>query len=97
MIARIISGFLVLFLGGPFLLSTVCAQTVKVGITSKTLFFMPYYVGQKKGFYAIENIRIEPVLIGRSDVQLAALLAGEIQFGSLNADATIVINEKEGT
>ena len=96
MIARIISGFLVLFLGGLFLLSTVCAQTVKVGITSKTLFFMPYYVGQKKGFYAAENIRIEPVLIGRSDVQLAALLAGEIQFGSLNADATIVINEKGG-
>ena len=96
MIARIISGFLVLFLGGLFLLSTVCSQTVKVGITSKTLFFMPYYVGQKKGFYAAENIRIEPVLIGRSDVQLAALLAGEIQFGSLNADATIVINEKGG-
>jgi fluoride ion exporter CrcB/FEX len=50
MIARIISGFLVLFLGGLSLLSTVCAQTVKVGITSKTLFFMPYYVGQKKVF-----------------------------------------------
>lgn len=79
MIARIISGFLVLFFGGLVLVPTICAQTVKVGITSKTLFFMPYYVGQKKGFYAAENIRIEPVLIGRSDVQLAALLAGELQ------------------
>ena len=96
MIARIISGFLVLFFGGLVLVPTNCAQTVKVGITSKTLFFMPYYVGQKKGFYAAENIRIEPVLIGRSDVQLAALLAGELQIGSLNADATIVINEKGG-
>ncbi len=96
MIVRIISGFLLLFFGGLFLLPTVCAQTVKVGITSKTLFFMPYYLGQKKGFYATENIRIEPVLIGRSDVQLAALLAGELQIGSLNADATIVINEKGG-
>ena len=38
MIARIISGLLVLFFGGLFLLPTVCAQTVKVGITSKTLF-----------------------------------------------------------
>ena len=96
MVGRIISGFLLLFFGGLGLVQGVCAQTVKVGITSKTLFFMPYYVGQKKGFYAAENIKIEPVMIGRSDVQLAALLAGEIQFGSLNADATIVINEKGG-
>jgi ABC-type nitrate/sulfonate/bicarbonate transport system substrate-binding protein len=96
MVARMISGFLVLFFGGLVLVPAVCAQTVKVGITSKTLFFLPYYVGQKKGFYATENIRIEPVLIGRSDVQLAALLAGELQIGSLNADATIVINEKGG-
>ncbi|HEV8343947.1 MAG TPA: ABC transporter substrate-binding protein [Candidatus Binatia bacterium] len=71
-------------------------QTVKLGITSKTLFFIPYYVGQKKGFYAAENIKLEPILIGRSDVQLQALLAGEIHIGSLNADATIVINEKGG-
>ena len=96
MVARMISGFLMLFFAGLALVQGVRAQTLKVGITSKTLFFMPYYVGQKKAFYAAENIRIEPVLIGRSDVQLAALLAGEIQFGSLNADATIVINEKGG-
>src|SRR5215470_19498658 len=76
--------------------SNATAQTLKVGITSKTLFFMPYYIGQKKGIYAAENIKIEPILIGRSDVQLAALLAGELHFGSLNADATIVINEKGG-
>jgi len=74
----------------------LAAQNLKVGITSKTLFFMPYYVGQKKGFYEAEKLKIDPVLIGRSDVQLAALLAGELQFGSLNADATIVINEKGG-
>jgi NitT/TauT family transport system substrate-binding protein len=96
MIARMISGFLMFFFGGLVTVPIGFAQTVKVGITSKTLFFMPYYVGQKKGFYAAENIRIEPVLIGRSDVQLAALLAGELQIGSLNADATIVINEKGG-
>ena len=48
MIARIISGFLVLFLGGLFLLSSVCAQTVKVGITSKTLFFMLTTSGKRK-------------------------------------------------
>jgi ABC-type nitrate/sulfonate/bicarbonate transport system substrate-binding protein len=77
-----------------FLLPFALAQPYKVGITSKTLFFMPYYVAHKKGFYAAENLRVELILIGRSDVQLQALLAGELHFGSLNADGTIVVNEK---
>jgi len=96
MIARIIGLIVLSFSGSWFFVPLISAQTLKVGITSKTLFFMPYYVGQKKGFYAAENLKVEPVLIGRSDVQLAALLAGELQIGSLNADATIVINEKGG-
>ena len=96
MIARIIGLIVLFFSGSLFFVPLISAQTLKVGITSKTLFFMPYYVGQKKGFYAAENLKVEPVLIGRSDVQLAALLAGELQIGSLNADATIVINEKGG-
>jgi ABC-type nitrate/sulfonate/bicarbonate transport system substrate-binding protein len=96
MIALIVSSILLFFSICLFFLPTVSAQTVKVGVTSKTLFFMPYYVGLKKGFYAAENLKVEPVLIGRSDVQLQALLAGELQIGSMNADATIVINEKGG-
>jgi len=96
MIARIIGLIVLFFSDSWFFVPLISAQTLKVGITSKTLFFMPYYVGQKKGFYAAENLKVEPVLIGRSDVQLAALLAGELQIGSLNADATIVINEKGG-
>jgi NitT/TauT family transport system substrate-binding protein len=96
MIARIIGLIVLFFSGSWFFVPLISAQTLKVGITSKTLFFMPYYIGQKKGFYAAENLKVEPVLIGRSDVQLAALLAGELQIGSLNADATIVINEKGG-
>ena len=96
MIVGIISAIVLCFSAVFLLAPLVAAQTLKVGITSKTLFFMPYYVGQKKGFYTAENLKVEPVLIGRSDVQLAALMAGELQFGSLNADATIVINEKGG-
>ena len=96
MIARIIGLIVLFFSGSWFFVPLISAQTLKVGITSKTLFFMPYYIGQKKGFYAAENLKVEPVLIGRSDVQLAGLLAGELQIGSLNADATIVINEKGG-
>ncbi len=69
-------------------------QTFKVGMTSKTLFYLPFYVGQKRGFYNQENLRVELILIGRSDVQLQALLSGEINFGTLNADGVIAINEK---
>jgi len=72
------------------------AQALKVGMTSKTLFYLPFYVGQKRGFYNAENLKVELVLIGRSDVQLQALLAGEINFGSLNSDAVILVNEKGG-
>jgi len=77
------------------LLSLPCAaQSLKVGMTSKTLFYLPFYVGLKKGFYNSESLKVELILIGRSDVQLQALLSGEINFGTLNADGVIAINEK---
>lgn len=72
------------------------AQPLKVGMTSKTLFYLPFYVGQKKGFYSAENLKVELILIGRSDVQLQALIAGEIHFGALNSDGVILVNEKGG-
>ncbi len=78
-----------------FLLSLPCAaQSLKVGMTSKTLFYLPFYVGLKRGFYAAENLKVELILIGRSDVQLQALLSGEIHFATLNSDGVIVVNEK---
>ena len=70
------------------------AQSLKVGMTSKTLFYLPFYAGQKKNFYSAENLKVELILIGRSDVQLQALLTGEINFGTLNSDGVIAINEK---
>jgi NitT/TauT family transport system substrate-binding protein len=70
------------------------AQLLKVGMTSKTIFYLPFYVGQKRGFYDGENLKVELILIGRSDVQLQALLTGEINFGTLNADGVIAVNEK---
>jgi len=55
---------------------------------------LPFYVGEKKGFYKAENLNVELILIGRSDVQLQALLTGEIHFATLNADGVILVNEK---
>jgi NitT/TauT family transport system substrate-binding protein len=92
-----ILGSVLLFLCASYLFTpAVKGQSLKVGMTSKTLFYLPFYAAQKKGFFTAENLKVELVLIGRSDVQLQALLANEIHFGSLNADATIVINEKGG-
>jgi NitT/TauT family transport system substrate-binding protein len=70
------------------------AQSLKVGMTSKTLFYLPFYAAQKKGFYTAENLNVELILIGRSDVQLQALLTGEIHFATLNSDGVIMVNEK---
>jgi NitT/TauT family transport system substrate-binding protein len=70
------------------------AQSIKVGMTSKTLFYLPFYVAQKKNFYNAENLKVELILIGRSDVQLQALIVGEIHFGTLNSDGVIAVNEK---
>jgi NitT/TauT family transport system substrate-binding protein len=76
--------------------TAVTAQSLKVGMTSKTIFYLPFYVGLKKGFYSAENLKVEMIFIGRSDVQLQALIAGEIQFGALNSDGVILVNEKGG-
>jgi ABC-type nitrate/sulfonate/bicarbonate transport system substrate-binding protein len=70
------------------------AQSLKVGMTSKTLFCLPFYAAQKRALYAAEGLKVELILIGRSDVQLQALIAGEINFGTLNADGVILVNEK---
>jgi len=92
-----ILGLLLIFLAS-FVPSmpAVTAQTLKVGMTSKTLFYLPFYAAQRKGFYAAENLKVELILIGRSDVQLQALIAGEIQFATLNADGVILVNERGG-
>lgn len=76
--------------------SRVRAQTLKAGITSKTLFYLPFYVGQKKGFYNAEGLQVELILIGRSDVQLQAMVAGELHFANFNPDGIIIFNEKGG-
>ena len=37
------------------------AQSFKIGMTSKTLFYLPFYVAQKRGFYSQENVKVELV------------------------------------
>ena len=88
--------FAILLLSLLYLAPDMRAQTLKVGMTSKTLFYLPFYAAQRNGFYSAENLKTELILIGRTDVQLQALIAGEIDFGTLNADGVILVNERGG-
>lgn len=72
------------------------AQTLRAGYTSLAIFYLPFFVAQKKNFYSAEGIQVELINIGRSDVQLQALIAGELQFANFNPDGIIVFDEKGG-
>jgi ABC-type nitrate/sulfonate/bicarbonate transport system substrate-binding protein len=54
-----------LFMGGR-----ADAETLKAGYVSKDLNYLPFFIAQKKGFYAKEGIQVDLVSIGRADVQL---------------------------
>ena len=93
---KIAAAFLIFVASLSFASVKAAAQLVKAGITSKTLFYLPFYVAQKKGLYSAEGLRVELILIGRSDVQLQAMVAGELHFANFNPDGIILFNEKGG-
>jgi NitT/TauT family transport system substrate-binding protein len=70
------------------------AQALKAGYISKDLNYLPFFIAQKKGFHAKEGIAVDLVSIGRPDIQLQALVAGELHFGNFNADNLIIWNER---
>ena len=69
-------------------------ETLKAGYISKDLNYLPFFIAQKKGFYAKEGIPVDLVSIGRSDIQLQALVAGELHFANINADNVIIWDER---
>ena len=70
------------------------AETLKAGYVSKDFNYLPFFLAQKKGFYAKEGIQVDLVSIGRADVQLQALVAGELHFANINADNIIIWDER---
>src|SRR5262249_46160460 len=72
----------------------VNAQRVTAGYVTKDLNYLAFFIGLKKGLYAREGIQVDLVSIGRADVQLQALVAGELNFANINADNIIVWNER---
>jgi ABC-type nitrate/sulfonate/bicarbonate transport system substrate-binding protein len=72
------------------------AETVRAGYTSRDLNYLPFFVAQKRGFAAREGLQVDLVSIGRSDVQLQALVTGDLHFANINADGIIIWNERSG-
>jgi len=72
------------------------AETVRAGYTSRDLNYLPFFIAQKRGFHAKEGLQTELVSIGRSDVQLQALVTGDLHFANINADGIIAWNERSG-
>src|SRR5437773_1336847 len=83
--------FIVLVLSTPGIVS---AQRVTAGYVSKDLNYLPFFIGLKKGLYAKEGVQVDLVSIGRADIQLQALVAGELHFANINADSIIIWNER---
>ena len=76
------------------MIAPAAAQSLTAGYISKDLNYLPFFIALKKGFYAKEGIPVDLVSIGRSDIQLQALVAGELHFANINADNIIIWNER---
>ena len=57
---------------------SVLGQTLKAGCTSKTIFFLPFFIAEKKGFYTDEYSHVELILMGTPAISLQALIAGVV-------------------
>src|SRR5688500_8148833 len=68
------------------------AETVRAGYTSRDLNYLPFFIAQKR-FHPKEGLQVDLVSIGRSDVQLQALVTGDLHFANINADGLIIWNE----
>lgn len=91
---NISTAFLISVLSLSFLAWPTSAQPLKVGYTSKTIFFLPLFVAQKKGFYDAEDLKVELIHMGTPAVNLQALVAGQIHVSNINPDGIIIVNEK---
>jgi ABC-type nitrate/sulfonate/bicarbonate transport system substrate-binding protein len=93
-VRTILFGCFVLACCGSLSARAVQAQTLKVGYTSKTIFFLPFFAAQRKGFYDSEDLKVELIHMGTPAVNLQALVAGQIHISAINPDGIIIVNEK---
>lgn len=96
MTVRTISALLVLSFSLACFVPWGIAQPIKAGYTSKTIFFLPFFLAQKRGFYDTEGLKVEIVYMGSPGINLQALVAGQIHFSAINPDGIIIFNEQGG-
>ena len=66
--------------------SAASGESVKAGYVSRDLNYLPFFVAQKRGFYAKEGVGVDLVSIGRADLQLQALITGDLHFALINPE-----------
>jgi len=93
---KILATLILALCGASTFPNTLPAQTIKAGYTSRTNFYLPFFLAQKKGLYKEQGLEVELILMGGSAIHLQALVAGEIHLANINPDGVILFNEKGG-
>ena len=74
----------------PFVWAATGSTRVTIHVPSKSLSIMPYYFGKDKGFFAVELVELQLVMMS-PPTAIAALVAGELDFSSTTGAATSAI------
>jgi ABC-type nitrate/sulfonate/bicarbonate transport system substrate-binding protein len=77
-------------LAPPEIRAASAPTRVTVHVPSKSLSIMPYYFGKDKGFFPIEQIDVQLVMMS-PPTAIAALVGGELDFSSTTGAATSAI------
>src|SRR5215218_42979 len=64
-------------------------QRVKVAVSAASLSFLPLYVARALGLFEAEGLDAE-IVVMRSDLQVAGLLSGEVQYTGVGGDPIAV-------
>jgi NitT/TauT family transport system substrate-binding protein len=76
--------------------SPALADLIRAGYSTKTVLSLHFFVAQKKGFFAAENLKVELIHMGSSTLNLQALITNEIHFSNIAPDGVVMFNEKGG-
>lgn len=76
---KLVTGLIVAVLLVSWLTSVVEARKVRVGIPSHAISQIAFYVAKDKGYYAVEGLDVELILMA-GPIANAALIAKELQF-----------------
>ena len=69
---------------------------IKVAEVAHSIFYIPQYIAESKGYFKEEGLDVEIILTPGADKVTAAVLSGDVNIGFCGSEATIyVYNQKE--